>query len=62
MTAQTLATHKIVIGARISADRSALEIRLATEDRRPLTPQHVLDVIADYLLIDPKGLFSEEVT
>lgn len=59
MTAQTLATHKIVISGRISADKSALEIRMATEDRRPLTPQQVLDVIADYLLIDPKGLFEE---
>lgn len=51
---------KVFISFVLSQSRDYLEIKIGTEDGQSLTPQVLIDILSDYLLMDPKGYFTNE--
>lgn len=49
---------QVEISAEAPEDKSGIRITIESLDGEPLTPQNIKDAIAEYLLIDPKGLFE----
>ena len=54
--------RKILIVAHSNITNTYIELKVLADGEDALTKQEVLDAISDYLLIDPRGLFSHETT